>query len=44
MLFFGYTKVTNFGHYKYLTYQDERCSVDITLYNGEIYNIELTAK
>ena len=42
--YFGYTKVTNFDHYKYLTYQDDRYVVDITLYNRKIYNIELYKK
>ena len=42
--YFGKTKITNFDHYKYLTYQDKNYVVDITLYDGEIYNIELTQK
>ncbi len=42
--YFGTTKVTNFGHYKYLTYADENYAVDITLMDGEIYNIELYKK
>lgn len=42
--YFGTTKITNFGHYKYLTYQDDHYAVDITLYDGEVYNIELTKK
>ena len=42
--YFGTTKITNFNHFKYLTYQDERYVVDVTLYDGEVYNIELTQK
>ncbi|MBR5418655.1 hypothetical protein IK110_00150 [Candidatus Saccharibacteria bacterium] len=42
--YFGMTNVTNFGHYKYLTYSDEKYGVDITLMDGEIYNIELYKK
>ena len=39
--YFGTTKVTNFGRYKYLTYADEKYVVDITLMDGDLYNIEL---
>ena len=42
--YFGYTKITNFDHYKYLTYQDDNYAVDITLYDSKIYNIELYKK
>jgi hypothetical protein len=42
--YFGTTKVTNFGHYKYLTYADENYAVDITLMDGNLYNIELYKK
>ncbi len=42
--YFGYTKITNFDHFKYLTYQDDHYVVDITLYDGELYNIELSKK
>ena len=41
---FGYAKVTNFDHYKYFSYQDDKYVVDVTLYDGEIYNIELSKK
>lgn len=41
---FGYTKVTNFDHYKYFSYQDDNYVVDVTLYDGNIYNIELSKK
>jgi len=42
--YFGMTDVTNFGRYKYLTYSDDKYGVDITLMDGEIYNIELYKK
>ena len=42
--YFGYTKITNFRNYKYLTYQDTNYAVDITLVYGEIYNVELYKK
>lgn len=42
--YFGTTKITNFDHYKYLTYQDDDYVVDVTLYDGEVYNIELTLR
>ena len=42
--YFGYTKITNFDHYKYLTYQDDNYVVDVTLYDRKIYNIELSKK
>ena len=42
--YFGTTKVTNFGRYKYLTYADENYVVDITLMDGNLYNIELYKK
>ena len=42
--FFGFTKITNFDHYKYFSYQDDNYLVNITLYDGEIYNVELSRK
>ena len=42
--YFGMTDVTNFGRYKYLTYSDDKYGIDVTLMDGEIYNIELYKK
>jgi len=42
--YFGYTRITNFGHYRYLTYADSRYGIDITMMDGELYNIELYKK
>lgn len=42
--YFGYTNVKSFNRYKYLTYMDERYTVDITLMDDEIYNVVLSKK
>lgn len=40
--YFGMTKVTNFSHFKYLSYRDGDYVLDITLFKGEIYNVTLS--
>ena len=42
--YFGPTRITNFGHYRYLTYADTRYGVDITMMDGQLYNVELYKK
>ncbi len=42
--YFGYAKITNYGHYKYMTYQDEKYAVDLTLMDGNVYNVVLYRK
>ena len=42
--YFGSTRITNFGHYRYLTYADNRYGIDITMMDGKLYNVELYKK
>lgn len=42
--YFGYTKITNFGHYKYLSYGDDNYGLDLTLMDGDVYNVILYKK
>ena len=42
--YFGPTRITNFGHYKYLTYADSRTGIDITMMDGKLYNVELYSR
>lgn len=42
--YFGYTKITNFGHYKYLSYGDDKYGLDLTLMDGDVYNVVLYKK
>jgi len=42
--YFGYTRITNFGHYRYLTYADNHYGIDITMMDGKLYNVELYKK
>ncbi|MBR6166122.1 hypothetical protein IKQ65_00630 [Candidatus Saccharibacteria bacterium] len=42
--YFGYTRITNFGHYRYLTYADLRYGIDITMMGGKLYNVEIYKK
>lgn len=42
--YFGFTKITNFGHYKYLSYGDDNYGLDLTLMNGDVYNVVLYKK
>ncbi len=44
VMYFGDTKVTNFDHYKYLSYQHNDYILDLTLYDGTIYNVVLYKK
>ena len=40
--YFGMTKVTNFNHFKYLSYRDGDYVLDITLFKGDVYNVILS--
>ncbi|MBR3176675.1 hypothetical protein IKF25_01745 [Candidatus Saccharibacteria bacterium] len=42
--YFGYTKITNFSHYKYLSYGDDNYGLDLTLMDGNVYNVVLYKK
>jgi hypothetical protein len=42
--YFGYTKIVNFGHYKYLSYGDDNYGLDLTLMDGDVYNVDLYKK
>lgn len=41
VMYFGYTKITNFRNYKYLDYDYDGYGIHVELVEGKIYNIEV---